>query len=260
MQPTTRAKDPQRGYSLVEVMVAITIALFLLGGTLTVVQHTRSTYTAQNQLAQLQDNERTAMALITDVIQSAGYYPNPHTFSDAQTLVSPSFTVPGTPNIAAGPATAPPGTLVGQTITVRYAAAPGDNVFNCRGDQYTGTALFETWENTFSVVKLAAVQGVPQYQLQCTLWSLSTNKSVTTALVTGVQNMSFQYAVNTAGPGTGSCADRYKATAAMLAADWPNICSVKVTLTFPNPFNPPGGTKPTLTFTRVIAAMNAVGT
>jgi type IV pilus assembly protein PilW len=260
MQPATRSEHTQRGYSLVEVMVAITIALFLLGGTLTIVQHTRSTFTAQNQLAQLQDNERTAMALMTDVIQSAGYYPNPHNFSDAQTLNSPSFAVPGTPNIAAGPATVIPGTLVGDTITVRYAAAPADNIFNCRGDQYTGAALFETWENTFSVVQLPAVQGVSQYQLQCTLWSLSTNKSVTTALVTGVQNLAIQYGVNTAGSGTGSCADRYKATAAMLAADWPNICSVKVTLTFPNPFNPPGGTKPTLTFTRVIAAMNALGT
>lgn len=254
MQPIDHT---QQGYSLVEVMVAIAIALFLLGGTLTIVQHTRSTFTAQNQLAQLQDNERMAMALMTDVIQSAGYYPNPHNFSDSQTLQSPSFSVPGAPNMAAGPTPAIPG-AIGDTITVRYATAPADNVFNCRGDQYTGAALFETWENTFSVIQ--PVQGVPQYQLQCTIWSLSTKKTVTTALVSGVQNLAIQYGVNTAGPGTGSCADRYKASAAMLAADWSNICSVKVTLTFANPFNPPNGPKPTLTFTRVIAAMSAVGT
>jgi type IV pilus assembly protein PilW len=259
MKPSTRAFCTQQGYSLIEVMVALAIALFLLGGTLTILQHTRSTFTAQNQLAQLQEGERMAMALMADVIQSAGYYPNPHTFSDAQTLASPSFTVPGTPNIAAGPATPIAGAL-GDTITVRYAAASGDNVFNCRGDQYTGAALFETWENTFSVVQLPAVKGVPQYQLQCTLWSLSTKTSVTSALVSGVQNLSIQYGVNTAGPGTGSCADRYKTSAAMLAADWANICTVKVTLTFANPFNPPNGPKKTLTFTRVIAAMNAVGT
>jgi type IV pilus assembly protein PilW len=239
-------------------MVAITIALFLLGGTLTIVQHTRSTFTAQNQLAQLQDNERMSMGLITDVIQSTGYYPNPHNFTDAQTLVSPSFAAPGPPNITATPAVPVAGAL-GDTITVRYAAAPLDNVFNCRGDQYTGAGPFETWENTFSVVSLPPVQGVPQYQLQCTLWSLSTNKSVTTPLITGVQKLTIQYGVNTAGAGTGSCADMYKATGVMQPADWSNICSVKVTLTFPNPFNPPNGPKPTLTFTRVIAVMNTAG-
>ena len=44
----------------------------------------------------------------------------------------------------------------------------------------------------------------------------------------------------------------------MVAADWSNVCSVKVTLTFANPFNPPGGAKPTIDFTRVIAVMNQV--
>jgi type IV pilus assembly protein PilW len=242
----------------VEVLVALTIALFLLGGTLTIVQHTRSTYTAQNQLAQLQDNERMAMGLIADVIQSAGYYPNPHTFTDAQTLVSPSFAAPGAPNIAAAP-TPPIAGALGDTITVRYATAPLDNVFNCRGDQYAGAGPFETWENTFSVVSLPPVQGIPQYQLQCTLWSLSTKASVSTPLISGVQNLAIQYGVNTTGSSAGSCADMYKATAAMLPVDWGNICSVKVTLTFPNPLNPPKGTRPTLTFTRVIAVMNNAG-
>jgi type IV pilus assembly protein PilW len=258
MHSTARPQDTQQGYSLVEVMVAMAIALFLLGGTLVMVQHTRSAFTAQSQLAQLQDNERMAMSLMTDAIQSAGYYPNPHNFTDAQTLVSPSFSVPGPPNITATPAVPVVGAL-GDTITVRYAAAPGDNVYNCRGDQYTGASAFETWENTFSVVSLPPVQGVPQYQLQCTLWSLSTKNSVTTPLVTGVQRLTIQYGVNTAGSLTGSCADMYKPTASMLTADWSNICSVKVTLTLPNPFNPPNGPKPTLTFTRVIAVMSKVG-
>jgi type IV pilus assembly protein PilW len=255
MRPMTRSDRTQQGYSLIEVMVAISIALFLLGGTLAIVQHTRSSFTAQNQLAQLQDNERMAMSLITDVIQSAGYYPDPSKFSDAQTLVSPSFSVPGIPNIAAAPAT-PISSPLGDTITVRYAAAPQDNVFNCRGDRYTGANLFETWENTFSVVQLPAVQGVPQYQLQCTLWSKSTAAWVTTPLVSGVKQLTISYGLNTAGVGTGSCADKYKTSDKMLSADWSNICSVKITLAFPNPFK----ANASLTFTRVIAVMSAVGT
>jgi len=244
-----------RGYTLVELMVSITIALFLMGGALLIVQHTKNAFKAQNQLSQLQESERTAMALITDVIQSTGYYPNPHNFTDAQTLVSPSFTTPGAPNIATIPVT----DQVGDTITVRYAAGLLDNVYNCRGDQNTVTGPFETWENTFSVVPTApAADGTPQFQLQCSLWSLSTNAVVTTPLVTGVQNLIIQYGINTVGAGAPSCADRYKATKDMLAADWNNVCAVKVTLTFANPFNPPGGAKPTINFTRVIAVMNQV--
>jgi len=244
-----------RGYTLVELMVSITIALFLMGGALLMVQHTKNAFKAQNQLSQLQESERMAMTLITDVIQSTGYYPNPHNFTDAQTLVSPSFATPGAPNIA----TIPIADQVGDTITVRYAAGLLDNVYNCRGDQNTAAGPFDTWENTFSVVPTApAPDGTPQFQLQCSLWSLSTNAVVTTPLVTGVQNLTIQYGINTVGAGAPSCADRYKATKDMLAADWSNICAVKVTLTFANPFNPPGGAKPTLNFTRVIAVMNQV--
>jgi type IV pilus assembly protein PilW len=257
MYPAGKSANAQHGYSLVELMVALAVAMFLIGGALTVVQHTSSTFKAQNQLAQLQDSERMAMSLITDVVQSAGYYPNPHLFTDVGTLAgTPSFVTDGSPNIAAGVVTG----AKGDTITVRYAASSGDNVYNCRGDQYTGPNAYETWENTFSVV---AVPGIPagapaQYQLQCTLWSKSAGLAPPTPLVTGVQNLSISYGLNTSATG-GSCANQYRAAKDMATADWAAICSVKVTLTFANPLNPPGGTKPTIDFTRVIAVMGSAG-
>lgn len=256
MHPAVHTDRFQRGFSLIELMVAVAVALFLMAGAGLIMQHTSNTYRAQTQLARLQDSERMAISLMTDVIQSTGYYPNPHNFTDLQTLVvSPSFATAGAPNIATAPVTG----ALGDTISVRYAAAPLDNVYNCRGDQNTAAAPFETWENTFSVVQgPPGPGGTTQFQLQCTLWSLSTNAVVTTPLVSGVQNLTIQYGLNTAGSGTGSCADRYKPSAQMLPADWSQVCSVKVTLTFANPFNPPGGTKPTIDFTRVIAVMNQV--
>ena len=74
----------QRGFSLVELMIAMLIALFLLGGLITLVMGTRQTNSTQSQLSQLQDNERIAMTLIGNVVQKAGYFPNPTT----QTLSS----------------------------------------------------------------------------------------------------------------------------------------------------------------------------
>ena len=67
----------QRGYSLIELSVAMLVALFLLAGLLTVLQGTRKTSLSQSSLAQLQDDERIAMTILANVVQEAGYFPDP---------------------------------------------------------------------------------------------------------------------------------------------------------------------------------------
>ena len=67
----------QQGFTLIEILIALLIGVFLLGALLTIVQANRRVYGDQSQLAQLQDSERMAMTLMTDVIQMAGYFPNP---------------------------------------------------------------------------------------------------------------------------------------------------------------------------------------
>ncbi len=49
------AAQRQRGFTLVELMVTVAIALFLLGGLFTIVQNVRKTNSNQQLLAQLQD-------------------------------------------------------------------------------------------------------------------------------------------------------------------------------------------------------------
>ena len=51
----------QSGFTLVELLVALLIGLFLLGGLMTLVQDNRRTFAGQNQLSQLQDSERMAI-------------------------------------------------------------------------------------------------------------------------------------------------------------------------------------------------------
>src|SRR5262249_3850774 len=124
MYRTTR--HSQRGRTLLEVMIAMTIALFLLGGVITMLGGTRAAAGTQRQLAQLQDNERLAMTLLTDVIQAAGYFPNPVANTAAGTLpadatfASPGQGLAGT-SVAAGP----------DTISVRYATQQDDGAINC---------------------------------------------------------------------------------------------------------------------------------
>ena len=72
-----RSAPRARGFTLVELMVTVAIALFLIGGLLTIIQNVRNRYTDQQALAQLQDQQRFAMGIITDIVQQAGYFPDP---------------------------------------------------------------------------------------------------------------------------------------------------------------------------------------
>jgi len=72
------ASRGDRGFTLIELMIALLIGVFLLGALLTIVQTNRTVFGDQNKMAQLQDGERMAMTMMADVIQSAGYFPQPY--------------------------------------------------------------------------------------------------------------------------------------------------------------------------------------
>jgi type IV pilus assembly protein PilW len=252
-----RRAKPTAGLALVELMVALTIALFLIGGMAILFQNVRNTYTEQQGLSQLQDNARLAMTLMTDVIQSAGYFPDPTTYSAATTLpISPSFTAAGTPVII-GSTSAP-----GDSVTVRYAPDTSQDLYNCMGGTNT-VAPYDTWENTFSVVST----GASSAGLYCTFWSAASGAQKPVELVSGLTNgtgtwpqgMILEYGVTTQADSSGTCLDTYKTQAQMTAADWANVCSVKVTLNFVNPVPTPGQNNSSISYAIVIPIMNAAG-
>lgn len=63
----------QRGLTLVELMVALVISLVLMIGVVTVFQANKTTFRTQEVLAQIQENGRIALALMTRDIRDAGY-------------------------------------------------------------------------------------------------------------------------------------------------------------------------------------------
>src|ERR1700688_120107 len=122
----------QRGFTLVELMIALLIALFLIGGLVTLVGAMKITFANQNGLSQLQESERMAMTLMTDVIESTGYFPNPLINTAATSFpVSGSFTFAGQALVGTGKFT---DAAPGNTIAVRYLTTGLDNVINCTGN------------------------------------------------------------------------------------------------------------------------------
>lgn len=251
----------QRGFTLIELSVAMVIALFLLGGLFAVVQNTRTTYGNQTALAQLQDNERLAMTLITDVVQSAGYFPDPSTHTAAAAFVNGTLAA-GTPvtgtiqdfqPIAGVRRTADPG----DAITVRYMTASGDGVMLCNGtSNTTGDA---TYLNTFAVV-VDPTTGTSN--LVCYLGKDFAAPAAAVTLVSGVKRLDVLYGVKR-NAGTTNNVDTYARADQMTAADWLNVTSVKVKVTFANPMKgqagQTGGARDTIVFQRIVAVMNRAG-
>jgi type IV pilus assembly protein PilW len=245
----SRVREPrihaQNGVTLIELMIALLIGLFLMGGLLTMVQNNKRTFISQNQLSQLQDSERLAMTMMTDVIQQAGYFPDPTTNTAASALPLSGSFAQGQATTGAYNAAAP-----GDTISVRYMTANGDGIFNCIGTSNATGGPF-TFVNTFSVVVNAA--GVSQ--LVCTR-----ENNVQYPLVSGVQNLIILYGVNTSGGG--SNVDTYMNAAQVTAATaWNNIISVRIELWFTNPLytGPNLGQPATLKLRRDIGIMSQNG-
>ncbi len=239
-----------RGFTFVEIMVAIALGLFLIGGLLTLVQAMRRTATNQSGMSQLQDNERMAMQLITDVVQSTGYYTNPLTnsapaaflvgtygpasFTSAQALMG-NYTA-GVPDI----------------ITNRYQTAGttvGDNAINCTGNANATPASF---------VNQITVNTATNY-LTCTVW-VNANPSITVSLVPGITGMSILYGVESGAGVASNSVDAYLTADLVTAGNyWPQVRSVQVTLTFVNPMAAQPGQPATVNFVRNIAVMYKTG-
>ena len=219
-----RAPRPaQRGFTLVELMVAILIGLFLTGGLLTLTSAMKRTGTVQSGLSQLHDNERIALSLMTAVIQSTGYYPSPigaTTASTAFPAVGPWAAAQLIQGTDGGTATAQT-----DTISVRYSSAGGDGILNCTGGT---SAVAASWIATF---QLDASQ-----DLQCVLTTTNGTAAGAVTLVSGVQYMQILYGVQTnVSAGTFSVDTYLTATQVTAGGYWPNVISVQVTLWLNNP-------------------------
>jgi type IV pilus assembly protein PilW len=238
------ATGRQRGLSLIELMVAILIALFLIGGVIVVEQGVNLTYSQQNGLSQLQDEQRFAMSVLTSVIGTAGYFPNP-TINNLVTALpaTGNFGTAGqaiyAPNSNATPPT--------DSIYVRYMTAAGDGINLCDGSAATNSVY------TSYLYVAADTTGAGGNDLYCQL----NGAAAAVPLVNGIKDMVILYGVAT---GSDNNVTEYlTAQEVTTGGYWPDVTSVQVTLTFTNPLGTQPGQPATVSFTRVISVMGRVG-
>ncbi|MCW5597848.1 MAG: PilW family protein [Nitrosomonas sp.] len=64
----------QQGFTLVELMIAMTIGLILLGGVITILTSSQQVYRVNDALARMQENARYAFQVLARDIRMAGYF------------------------------------------------------------------------------------------------------------------------------------------------------------------------------------------
>ncbi len=238
------SKD-NRGFTLVEILIALLIGLFLMGALITIVQANRTVFGNQNKLSQMQDSERMAMTMIADVIQSAGYFPDPTTNTLATSLAAAAPFAVGQSISGTYSATAP-----GDQMYVRYMTAGGDGILNCSGQSNPVGNPNTLYVNWFQVLN---------GQLVCTMNGTQYN------LVSGVTNMSILYGVKASAGAAGNNVDTYMNAQEVTAAGlWGSVISTLVQVTFTNPLyvasQPQDAVnQPTVSLQRVVSIMNQTG-
>jgi type IV pilus assembly protein PilW len=252
------AARSQRGFTMIELLVALLIGLFLLGGLMSMVQSNRRSFASQNQLSQLQDAERVAMTMITDVIQSSVYFPDPTNNTATTALIAAGPLTAGQALRGTYSAAAP-----GDTITVRYATTNGDGIVNCLCQtNASGNIAPLMYTNVFSVSNgqlRCALNGAAAIALAGTVPISLTNPALNNGVV--VNKLTILYGINAAGVDQ-SVTEYVNASA---VANWSTVISVRVTLEFLNPMwslagQTAGSTVPQyLDFQRVVGVMNQTG-
>lgn len=234
------------GFGLIELMVSMAIAAFLVLGLATMMSNMQSTYTVQTNNAAVADKERYASAMFSNLIQSAGYYTVTYTnqllgittnptnaFPPVASATSPGFNFVSLQTIAgtSGASASAP-----DTLNVRYQASSTDN----NGSTCLGTSPNNgTYESIISVdtvhnnliCQIDQSGGVPA-------GSLGGAAGSSMVLIDGVSNMKIMYGVQTYTGSSGIAQTQYLPASSILnGAAWGGVVSIRVTLTFVNPSN-----------------------
>lgn len=217
------ARSRSRGFSLVELMIASVVGLFLIGALVVVYANTQRSYVMEDALVQLQDGERLALTMLNATVALSGYFVNATTETTTSVFTSTVVNLNGgtTATFGAGQFVTGSGSGAGtgatsDTLSVRYQTASGDPLLNCNGGTNT-TGANTIYVNTFSI---SAAN-----ELQCAVGT-----AAPVALASNVGKMSVLYGVDT---GNNGVIDSYLPSTAVTASGlWLNVYSVVVSIWF----------------------------
>lgn len=234
----------QRGLTLIELMISITIGLVFIFGAVTFLVSGHQSFRAQNSGSRIQENARFALDILKEHVRMAGYNDTTSSLLDLPALIyrGACDTINGqTANPCSDDTTTDQGDRLAMALRIPTGAT-GVAAQDCIGSPLT--SLNEHVVNVFWVEQDSS-SGVSS--LYCRGYNPDTNTWYGTAaqpLVDGIEQMQVQYGLvdgnpsSTGSSGTGGRVDRYlKATdlQTLDAADpnrnyWGDVRSVRIAL------------------------------
>lgn len=227
--PSTPRYRHQTGMTLIEIMIALLIGAFLLGGVLQVFLGSKQTYRMQENLSRLQENGRFAMEFLSKDIRMAGYWDcmAPSTTNNDTTtpMLTPHYIdLEGSEGAAGAP----------DSITIRAAFARSHALTDTCGTPVTAAA-------TVACPQAAAPANFYTDNTSKIAYSINTatnalqqiTNCVTTDIVDGIDDLQILYGVDTDLAGTanyGTPNYYVPANAAWVAADWARVVSIRITV------------------------------
>jgi type IV pilus assembly protein PilW len=238
----------QRGFTLIELMVALTIGLALTIVVANLFLHSRSTYGTTDELSRMQENIRYTNALLSRMVHHAGYMTAPNQYRDVEQAPANSaplvlFDAAVNPVLTAaeGVGNGSDGFPAPDSFTVQFqgsnifgTATPDGTVTDCQGNAI-GAGLFSI--NTFRI--MPGANGAPA--LWCDIGTsvpFPPNAVTNKEIVSNVQNMQLLFGEDSANWQDGSALrdraiDRYLPIAGAQAVGNINkIVAVRVALLF----------------------------
>jgi type IV pilus assembly protein PilW len=231
----------ERGFGLVEIMIALVLSSFLMLGLATMVSNVSGTYNSQSTFAAVNDKERFASTIMHDMITPAGYYSLSmltQTYLNSSSIPTRMLALPagGGSNYsyvagqAVSGATGSSATAPDQ-LNIRFQANTADpgSPFDCMGNTAaptgsTGTALATgVYESQLSV-------DTTKNALVCQIGTNGAAVGSPTILMDGISNMKILYGYDAQNLGY---ANQYVPASSIAAGNnWLLVRSVQITLTF----------------------------
>ncbi|MET3105396.1 type IV pilus assembly protein PilW [Oxalobacteraceae bacterium GrIS 2.11] len=213
----------QSGFSLIELMVAVVIGLFITLGLTQMFVNMYSTSQSQNNLYEYQENQRQGIVLLMHSAQLAGYYASTPsaTVSASTILVAQTNSGDGTTFVAGAGIVGKKGYPATGTdsIDIYYQTSGADNIINCQGGVATVPTLVI---NSFYINS--------SNQLVCTVTLPPAAPSTPLVLANNVGSMTISYGIDKISAGTTDAL--LDATAVQTNVMWPSVRAIQVTLNF----------------------------
>jgi type IV pilus assembly protein PilW len=220
--------NAQQGFSLIEMMIAITLALVLMGAALQFTLSTKRTYEVSDDISRIQENGRIALDILAKDLQMAGYR-NP---ANMQVGGKPLFFFDDCTGSL--PCTADGGGTNSDTLSIQYDPPPDDGTTpdaDCQGVAVAAPA-------TDLIVNVYTVQVVDDISsLYCRGFNATTGAWISPSdqpLVDGIDNMQVLYRVTTPATPSTPASHFYASYDRLTDTDKPNITAARVALLVSN--------------------------